>query len=87
MRELQTALEYAVVFAAGAARLELWHLPLERLDSPTKRSEVLASIKRDALLRALEHARGNLSAAARELGVARSTLYRMLTRAGLSRQV
>jgi len=83
VRELRTALEYAVVFAAGASRLELWHLPLERSDPPAGRHDPLSSIKRDALLRALEHSRGNLSAASRELGVARSTMYRMLERHGL----
>jgi transcriptional regulator with PAS, ATPase and Fis domain len=83
VRELRTALEYALVFAAGASRLELWHLPLERSDPQPGRKDLLSSVERDTLLRALEHARGNLSAASRELGVARSTMYRMLARHGL----
>jgi transcriptional regulator of acetoin/glycerol metabolism len=83
VRELRTALEYAVVSAAGAPRLELWHLPVEAPAAPNNPHPLLSSVKRDALLRALENARGNMSAAARELGVARSTLYRMLVRHGL----
>jgi transcriptional regulator of acetoin/glycerol metabolism len=35
------------------------------------------------VLGALDHSGGNLSEAARHLGVARSTLYRMLARQGL----
>jgi transcriptional regulator of acetoin/glycerol metabolism len=83
VRELRTALEYAIVLAAGAPRLELWHLPVERSEVPTTRKDSLSSVKREALLAALERSRGNLSVAARELGVARSTLYRMLGRHGL----
>ena len=42
-----------------------------------------AQAERGALLRALGQGHGNLSDAARSLGVARSTLYRMLGRHGL----
>lgn len=44
----------------------------------------LATAEGDALRRALTLSRGNLSDAARRLGVARSTLYRMMRRHGLA---
>jgi transcriptional regulator of acetoin/glycerol metabolism len=43
----------------------------------------IADVERDALIRALATARGNVSAAARILGVARSTVHRMKHRYGL----
>ncbi len=83
VRELRTALEYSVVLAGDGPRIELWHLPVE--DSPPilEAGSLLQTAERTALLNALDHSKGNLSAAARHLGVARSTLYRMLERQGL----
>jgi DNA-binding NtrC family response regulator len=46
-------------------------------------SEVLRDAERRALVRALEHAGGNRSAAARLLGVSRSTLYAKLEEHGV----
>ena len=43
----------------------------------------LRELTRDALMSALQHARGNRQRAARILGVSRTTLYRMLVRYGL----
>jgi DNA-binding NtrC family response regulator len=44
---------------------------------------LLATVERDHILRALQHARGNKKAAARLLGVSRRALYRRLERLGL----
>lgn len=45
----------------------------------------LADMEAEALKRALEEANNNVSEAARSLGVARSTLYRMMRRYGISK--
>jgi transcriptional regulator of acetoin/glycerol metabolism len=79
VRELLSALNYAIVVADGAPRIELWHLPVEETGEP-RHDDSRAAAERAAVLRALNQARGNLSVAARSLGVARSTLYRMLAR-------
>jgi transcriptional regulator with PAS, ATPase and Fis domain len=83
VRELRTALEYAVVLAGDAPRIELWHLPIEETVAPREPGDLRAAAERSALLHALHQSRGNLSDAARALGVARSTLYRMLVRHAL----
>ncbi len=84
VRELRTALDYATVMAGDAPRIEPWHMPSDPEPGPEAGVDTLATAEREALLRALEQSRGNLSDAARRLGVARSTLYRMLGRHGLS---
>ncbi len=43
----------------------------------------LDDAEREAILRALDHERGNLASAARRLGVSRSTIYRKMVRYGL----
>ena len=80
VRELKTALEYAVVLAGDAPRIELDHLPIDQSSQAPVSHDLRASAERTALLQALDRSRGNLSDAARCLGVARSTLYRMLAR-------
>ncbi len=82
VRELRTALEYAAVLAGDSPRIELWHLPVEDAGEPAA-GRTLDSAERTAVLHALDHSRGNISLAARHLGVARSTLYRMMVRQGL----
>jgi transcriptional regulator of acetoin/glycerol metabolism len=83
VRELRTALDYAVVLAGDAPRVELWHMPVEETARTPDEGGLLDTAERMAVLNALDHSRGNLSNAARHLGVARSTLYRMLARQGL----
>jgi transcriptional regulator of acetoin/glycerol metabolism len=93
VRELKTALRYALVMAEGATTLEPEHLPPANpfatvAHTPTASTggttaQSAADAEGDALRRALAESRGNLTAAARMLGVARSTLYRMMLRHGL----
>ena len=87
VRELRTALEFAVVLAGDGPRVELLHLPVEEPLPSAGPYDPLSAAERTALLGALDHSRGNLSEAARHLGVARSTLYRMLIRQGLKGSV
>ncbi|MFO0619085.1 MAG: sigma 54-interacting transcriptional regulator [Polyangiaceae bacterium] len=77
VRELKSALRYAIVMAeAGALHAEHFPVPLER---PAPRDEPVSS--RDAILKraiedALEKSGGNVSEAARKLGVSRGVVYR-----------
>jgi DNA-binding NtrC family response regulator len=64
--------------AAKAAALPIRHL--ERINLP----ELLASIEKEAIERALRRANGNKSEAAELLGLTRPRLYRMLEQMGLT---
>lgn len=84
VRELKTALAHAI--ALDPTRIRVEHLPAgatspdhhpDAPPGPTVRQSEVA-----VLDRALAHANGNMSEAARRLGVARSTLYRMMRRHG-----
>jgi len=82
VRELKSVLEVAVIAAAGAPWIEPEHLGS---DDPAPSAPVsLADSEAGAVQRALAACDGNVSTAARRLGVARSTLYRMMRRHGLA---
>jgi DNA-binding NtrC family response regulator len=84
VRELEHAIERAVIVARGSA-LRTSHLP-EVMQSPRRASASmttppmmpLAELERLAIVRTLEHTRGNKRAAAAILGVYRPTLYSKL---------
>ena len=87
VRELKSALEVALVLAEGTPILELEHLPpdlTQALHAPDElgllSGDALDVVQANAIRRALEACAGNVSAAARRLGVARSTIYRALQR-------
>jgi transcriptional regulator of acetoin/glycerol metabolism len=80
VRELKSTLAVAQLHADGAAWIELANLPPELGAPAPADSGELDLAERDALRRAVAESGGNLSVAARRLGVARSTLYRMLRR-------
>ncbi len=96
VRELKSAIYHALILADDDICLE--HFPVEPLvggqaavkpttapKSPASgRAQSLAEAEGGAVNRALKAAGGNLSAAARTLGIARSTLYRLIERHGLS---
>jgi transcriptional regulator of acetoin/glycerol metabolism len=88
--------EDLVIGASRAARLA-YGLTDERLRSPfpagdlldgggTRPEEALASAERIAVRQALSRAKGNVSAAARLLGISRATMHRKLDRLGVGRE-
>jgi transcriptional regulator of acetoin/glycerol metabolism len=84
VRELKSTLVVAALRADGAAWVELEHLPAELCAPPPAPCGQLDAAERETLKRTLVECAGNLSVAAKQLGVARSTLYRMLKKHGLS---
>jgi len=82
VRELKTALAHAMALADDEIGPE--HLPAEPalLFEPSRSRD---AAERSALLAALSASGSNLSEAARRLGIARSTLYRMMARHGVHR--
>jgi transcriptional regulator of acetoin/glycerol metabolism len=97
LRELKSALAFAAVLSEGAPRAEPEHLPPGLRASPAETPALapesagpaaagasLETLRREALERALARQGGNVSAAARELGLARSTVYRLARRYGLA---
>jgi DNA-binding NtrC family response regulator len=83
VRELENAIEYACALGAGPI-LRPEHLPLKlqnRLGSPAQSAAELlplGELERRAILLALREANGDKTAAARILGIGKSTLYRRL---------
>ena len=88
LRELRDALVHALAHLGARRALSRSDLPESVLDAP-KRLDDTGSSRRSAeravLESALRSSQGNLSVAARKLGVARTTLYRMLERHGLAK--
>jgi transcriptional regulator with PAS, ATPase and Fis domain len=87
VRELLRVLEVARVLSDGASTLELEHLPPDLRDEAPPPDALAApdsweAAQVAAIRRALESTAGNVSAAARRLGIARSTVYRVLGRQG-----
>ncbi len=81
VRELKSTLAVAQLHADGGGWIELAHLPTELATGPAPaESGELDQVERDTLRKVIAESGGNLSSAARRLGVARSTLYRMLRR-------
>jgi transcriptional regulator of acetoin/glycerol metabolism len=89
VRELHTVLDVSLILAGGSPIIELEHLPPEfrrALDAtpgeptPATGSIELAALEASAVRRVLGEVGGNVSLAAKRLGVARSTLYRMMRR-------
>ncbi len=85
VRELENAVEHAIICSQGET-VEPESLPLQILNQNTKlKKDALdqfqqghEAILRNEIIIALEHAEGNKTKAARELGVDRSTLWRRM---------
>ena len=86
VRELENAIERAMVVGRGPA-LEAKDLPLAArngaADEPQARS--LAALEKDHVARVLHDCGGNVTQAAKVLGIDRATLYNKLKRYGLRR--
>lgn len=93
VRELRTLLDVVRVLAADDAVLDVSHLPpdvvltseLARTELALGTGDELADVEASVVSRALEDRGWNVSAAARQLGIARSTVYRMMEKYGLRR--
>ncbi len=84
VRELQHAVERAVIMTGSdtlAPEDFLIRKPVKA--SPQNRSLNVEEVEKQVIQEALEKYKGNLTQAAKELGMGRSTLYRKLTRYGL----
>jgi DNA-binding NtrC family response regulator len=84
IRELRSAIEYAVINAHGPI-IHPGELPPEIFGTtaPQHSPEIPALDERQRILQALEQTGGNRMAAARLLGIGRSTLYRKLVSLGI----
>jgi len=82
IRELENAIKLAVALAGPGEEIGTEHFPgYQSVDSQGSDSEpqTLAQIERQAVQDAVDRHHGNLSAAAAQLGISRTTLYKKLT--------
>ncbi|WP_052183071.1 sigma-54-dependent Fis family transcriptional regulator [Rhizobium sp. YS-1r] len=95
IRELRNVLE-GMLLESGGASLSGGHLPPElagtnRVDvafgSPAAATGTLVRAESEAILAAIRQHQGNLTSAARDLGIAKSTLYVRIERLGLKESV
>jgi sigma-54 dependent transcriptional regulator, acetoin dehydrogenase operon transcriptional activator AcoR len=92
VRELHTVLDVSLILASGSLVIERDHLPPEfrraieagPVEAAPSGSVALAALEASAVRRVLAEVGGNVSLAAKRLGVARSTLYRMMRRHDIS---
>ncbi len=86
VRELENAIERAMVVGKGPV-LEVRDLPLAVGDAPAGEPQArsLAAMEKDHVARVLRDAGGNVTQAAKVLGIDRATLYNKLKRYGLRR--
>jgi PAS domain S-box-containing protein len=93
VRELENIIEHATILTKGI-EIQSKHLPsyLTRRHKPSpahaslpegEDMSVLENVERDLIVRTLERHRGRTAAAAKELGVHRSTLWRKIKRFGI----
>ena len=85
MRELKNVVERAVTMGAESALPGGSSAPSTPEDFHTTREKAIAAFEKSYLTALLERHGGNASAAAREAGIARSYLYKMLEAHGLKR--
>ena len=84
VRELQYTIERAVIMSEGDALLasDLIFSPIEAIKEMPDETEdfKLSTIEKNTILRVIEKHNGNISKAAKELGLTRTALYRRLSK-------
>jgi len=78
LSELEVALQRATAHAGERRVIEPEDLPAEIVDARRSDEGTILDAERSAVEEAVRFSAGNLTAAARRLGVARTTLYRMM---------
>lgn len=89
IRELENIMQHAFVLCRGSI-IQRQHLPGElfagdKQEQPALRSQTLRSLEESAVRQALADHGGNRTAAARQLGIDPSTLYRKMRRYGIKK--
>ncbi len=84
VRELQYTLERAVIMSEGSVLMakDIIFSPIES-NTPEDLKEIhsnLSTVEKNTILRVIEKYNGNISKAARELGITRTALYRRLSK-------
>jgi DNA-binding NtrC family response regulator len=84
IRELQYAVERAVIMADGSSlhASDILFSPIETAMALEERKEQsnLGAVEKNTILRVIEKHQGNISKAAKELGITRTALYRRLNK-------
>jgi two-component system, NtrC family, response regulator HydG len=84
VRELQYTIERAVIMAEGESikAEDLIFSPIEtaRIETEEKEDYTLSNVEKNTILRVIEKHNGNITKAAKELGLTRTALYRRLSK-------
>lgn len=84
VRELQYTIERAVIMAEGSrlTAADLIFSPIESagIKTPEKEDSNLGALEKNTIMRVIEKHQGNISRAAKELGITRTALYRRLSK-------
>ena len=87
VRELENRIKRAVIMAEGK-QLTLSDLDMKDSDLSCSRmdlKEARFSLEKKMIKEALQRASGNISSAAAELGISRTTLYEMMSKHGIAK--
>ena len=84
VRELQYAIERAVIMAEDniLSAADILFSPIESAHAKAERVEFsnLGAVEKNTILKVIEKNNGNISKAAKELGITRTALYRRLSK-------
>ena len=83
VRELENVLRLAWIRCPQGARIQPVHLETPGFRTPAAPPVSLAEVEQQAIERAMERSSGNVSAAARLLGIDRTTLWRKMKKASV----